>query len=53
MALDPGPEPAFSVSDLKDANKNICFLSFFCLFFFEGTFASFFKEKRHKEVRKN
>jgi hypothetical protein len=42
--MDPGtvPDPAISVSDLQDINKKY----FFCLLFFEGTFSSFFKDKK-------
>jgi hypothetical protein len=47
------PDPAIFVIHLKDANiKLICFKKFICLVLFEGTFSSFFKEKRQKEVRK-
>jgi hypothetical protein len=35
------PDPAIFVIDLQDANKNN-----FCLFLFEGTFTSFFKDKK-------
>jgi hypothetical protein len=45
----PYPDPALFVSDLQDANKK-----FFCLLLFEGTFTSFFKDKKslrsHKTV---
>jgi hypothetical protein len=40
------PDPAVFVSDLLN-NKKL----FFCLFFFEGSFTSFFKDKKsHTEV---
>ncbi len=44
-ALDLDPEPALSVSDLKDANKNICFLSFFA--------CPFLKVHFHHSSKKN
>jgi hypothetical protein len=45
---DSDPDPAFFVIDLKDAKKQ-----FFCLLLFEGTFTSFFKDKKsQKEVTK-
>jgi hypothetical protein len=40
MRMDP--DPAIFVSDVH----------VFCLLLFEGTFTSFFKEKRHQEVTK-
>jgi hypothetical protein len=47
------PDPAIFVIGLQDAHiKLICFKKFICLVLFEGTFSSFFKEKRQKEVRK-
>jgi hypothetical protein len=42
-------DPAIFVIDLQDANKNQLFLY---LLLFEGTFASFFKDKSQKEVTK-
>jgi len=45
---DPAPVPANFVIDLQDAIKKQFFLSFSAL---EGTFISFFKDKKyHKEV---
>jgi hypothetical protein len=46
--MDPDPDPAIVVFDLQDANlkKN------FCLSLFEGTFASFFKDKKSKRSHK-
>jgi len=42
--MDPAadPDPAIFVSDLQDVNKKY----FFCLLLFEGTFTSFFKDKK-------
>jgi hypothetical protein len=47
------PDPAIIVIDLKGTNKKlISFLNFFCLLLFEGTFTSFFKDKKSKRVTK-
>jgi hypothetical protein len=40
---DPAPDPALFVSDLQDANKKYFLCSFLS---FEGTFTSFFKDKK-------
>jgi hypothetical protein len=45
--MDPDADPAIFVSDLQDVNKN-----FFCLLLFEGTFRSFFKDKKVVKVTK-
>jgi hypothetical protein len=43
------PDPAIFVINLHDANKNqIRLKSFSAYYFFEGTFTSFFKEKKSK-----
>jgi hypothetical protein len=54
MDQDPTPDTAFFVLDLQDANKNLFFcLEFFCILLFEGTFTSFFEDKKcHKEITK-
>jgi hypothetical protein len=40
-------DPAIFVSDLKDDNKSyFLFSKFLCLYLFEGTFTSFFKDKK-------
>jgi hypothetical protein len=53
MDPDPAPDPAIFVIDLQDANKKIiCFSNFFCLFLFEGTFTSFFKDRKSKRSHK-
>jgi hypothetical protein len=50
---DADPDPAIFVTDLQDANKKLIFSAkFFCLLLFEGTFKSFFKDKKSKEVIK-
>ncbi len=40
---DPDPDPAIFVIDLEDVNNK---KKFFCLFYFECTFISFFKDKK-------
>jgi hypothetical protein len=49
---DAAPDPAIFVIDLQDANKKQIFEKCFCLFLFEGTFTSFFKEKKSKGSHK-
>jgi hypothetical protein len=49
--MDPDLVPAIFIIDLQDANKKL-FLKFSCLLFFEGTFKSFFKDKKSKKVTK-
>ncbi len=44
---EPDSDPAIFVIDLLDAKKK-----FFCLFLFEGTFTSFFKDKKSKRSHK-
>ncbi len=53
--MDLDPDPAIFVIDLQDANKKLIinFYSYFpCLLtvLFEGTFTSFFKDKKSKIV---
>ncbi len=44
--MDPDADPdAVFVSDLQDVDK-ILISQFFCLLLFEGTFTSFFKDKK-------
>jgi len=41
------PDPAIFVIDFQDASKNQIFEhNFFCLLLFQGTFTSFFKDKK-------
>jgi hypothetical protein len=49
---DPGPDPdpAIFVIGLQDAKKTN--LKKICLLLFEGTFTSFFKDKKSKRVTK-
>jgi hypothetical protein len=50
---DSDPDPAIFVIDLQDASKKINFYhNFFCLLLFEGTFTSFFKDKKSKRPTK-
>jgi hypothetical protein len=47
------PDPDIFVIDLQDASKKLIFEhNFFCLLLFEGTFTSFFKDKKSKRVTK-
>jgi hypothetical protein len=47
------PDPPIFVIDLQEANKKqICLKKFFCLLLFEGTFTSFFKDKKSKRSNK-
>jgi hypothetical protein len=53
--MDPDPDsdqdPAIFVIDLQNANKKQKKM-FFCLLLFEGTFTSFFKDKKSKNSHK-
>jgi hypothetical protein len=50
---DADPNPSIFIIDLQDANKKrIFFLKFFCIVLFEGTFTSFFKDKKSKRSHK-
>jgi len=46
--MDPDPDPSIFIIDLQDANKKIIYKKFFCIFLFEGTFTSFFKDKKSR-----
>jgi hypothetical protein len=46
--MDPDSDPAIFITDLQDANKKIILKKFFCILLFEGTFPSFFKDKKSK-----
>jgi hypothetical protein len=46
--MDPDPDPAIFAIDLQEANKKL----FFCLLLFEGTFKSFFKDKKSNRSHK-
>jgi hypothetical protein len=55
--MDPVPDlgsdwdPAIFVIDLQDANKKLIYKNF-CLLLFEGTFTSFFTDKKSKRCQK-
>ena len=50
---DAVSDPAIFVIDLQDANKKQIFLKqLFCLLLYEGTFTSFFKDKKSKRNHK-
>ena len=49
---DADPDPSIFIIDLQDANKNEFKKKFFCIVLFEGTFTSFFKDKKSKRSHK-
>ncbi len=52
MDPDADPDPAIFIIDLQDANKKLIFLKhFFCILLLEGTFTSFFKDKKSQNSR--
>jgi hypothetical protein len=47
------PDPSIFIIDLQDANKKLIFLKkISCVLLFEGTFTSFFKDKKSKRSHK-
>jgi hypothetical protein len=51
--LDADPDPSIFIIDLQDANKKLMFFfKFSCILLFEGTFTSFFKDKKSKRSHK-
>jgi hypothetical protein len=48
------PDPSIFIIDLQDTNKKLTFIlkKFFCILLFEGTFTSFFKDKRSRRSHK-
>jgi hypothetical protein len=52
MDPDSDPDPAIFVVDLQDANKKLTYKKVFLLITFEGTFTSFFKDKKSKRSQK-
>jgi hypothetical protein len=47
------PDPSIFIIDLQDANKKLIFLKkFSCILLLEGTFTSFFKDKKPKRSHK-
>jgi hypothetical protein len=50
---DTDPDSSIFIIDLQDANKKLFFLlKFSCILLFEGTFTSFFKDKKSKRSHK-
>ncbi len=49
---DSDPDPAIFVIDLQDATKKLIKKKFFFLLLFEGTFTSFFKDKKSERSHK-
>jgi hypothetical protein len=49
---DPDAHPYIFIIDLQDANKKQIKKKFFCILLFEGTFISFFKDKKSKRSHK-
>jgi hypothetical protein len=45
------PDPAIFVIDLQDANKKLNFKNVYLRITFEGTFTSFFKDKKSKRTK--
>jgi hypothetical protein len=53
MDLDSDPNPAIFVIDLQDANKKLIIKKkFFCFLLFQGTFTSFFNDKKSRKSHK-
>jgi hypothetical protein len=52
MDPDSYPDPAIFSIDLQDAKKKLIKKKVFCLLLFEGTFTSFFKDKRSQKNHK-
>jgi hypothetical protein len=46
------PDLAIFIIDLQDAGKTKFLTKFFCTILFEGTFTSFFKDKKSKRSHK-
>jgi hypothetical protein len=47
------PDPAIFIIDLQDTNKKLILLkNFCCILLFEGTFTSFFKDKKSNRSHK-
>ena len=52
MDPDADPDPAIFFIELQDANEKLILKKYFCLLLFEGTFTSFFKDKKSKRSHK-
>ncbi len=50
--MDPDSDPVIYVIHHQGANKKLIKKKFFCLLLFEGTFASYFEDKKSKRSRK-
>jgi hypothetical protein len=51
--VDPDADPACFVIDFQDANKKqICLKKIFCSLLFEGTFTSFFIDRKSQKCHK-
>jgi hypothetical protein len=50
--MDPHPDPSIFIIDLQDANKKRFKKKVFCIALFDGTFTSFFKDKKPKRSHK-
>jgi len=50
--LDSDLDPAIFIINLQDAKKTQFKKRFFCILLFEGTFTSFFKDKKSKRSHK-
>jgi hypothetical protein len=46
------PDSAIFIGDLQDGNIILFFSTFLCLLLFEGTFTSFFKDKKSQRSHK-
>jgi hypothetical protein len=54
MDPDLDPDPSIFITDLQEGNtKQILSKNFFCILLFEGTFTSFFKDKKVKKKSQN
>ncbi len=51
---DMDPDPSILIINLQDANNKNCFLTSFSAYYIllEGTFTSFFKDKKSKRIHK-
>ena len=52
MDPDADPDSPIFIIDLQDANKKQIKFFLCCILLFEGTFTSFFKDKKSKRIHK-
>ncbi len=52
MDPDAVPDPALFIIDLQVANKKLILKKFSCILLFEGSFTSFFKDKKSERSHK-